>query len=335
MRVAQTKTAKSLSKRSKLLRSAMYDSGGGEGTEGMKLGLKLAFVAAIIVIALAVFLIGQSMANKGMTNISEAVSQADVADFQNYNLTQVVGSTVMSAVDKYAGKPVALVIATTTLKNRGESGGIKTILGKTGENSLKGGGAGTPPLGSIAHVAQQLQSLVAGNLIGDGSAGGGGVKTGITKTSDKWILANGRGTWSGVTTQGAWVLPAAADDTTAGEGMIQSTKTAKGDQVPLVYKAYNAVLESKFDDKYSLKDSPDGVKINATTYAYIYWSEDHYVAPGGFVQEDGRTKYSSNVKSCKVTGSVEYVQNGARFNAYLIKDAGDNIIGAAFDQVGR
>ncbi len=88
-----------------------------EISSGAMLGIVLIALAAIIGLGFGVFAIAKSTANEGVTNVQESLEAVSDSAFEDYNQKVVTGSQVMSALNSFDGKNVAVLIMTQANKN--------------------------------------------------------------------------------------------------------------------------------------------------------------------------------------------------------------------------
>lgn len=95
-----------------------------EISSGAMLGIVLIALAAIIGIGFGVFAIAKGTANTGVTNVQEKLEGVSQSEYSDYDQTIVTGTQVKSAYDNFAGKNVAVLIATQAVKDATLDGGI-------------------------------------------------------------------------------------------------------------------------------------------------------------------------------------------------------------------
>ena len=95
-----------------------------EISSGAMLGIVLIALAAIIGIGFGVFAIAKGTANTGVTNVQEKLEGVSQSEYTDYDQTIVTGTQVKSAYDNFAGKNVAVLIATQAVKDATLDGGI-------------------------------------------------------------------------------------------------------------------------------------------------------------------------------------------------------------------
>lgn len=88
-----------------------------EISSGAMLGIVLIALAAIIGIGFGVFAIAKGTANTGVTNVQEKLEGVSQSEYTDYDQTIVTGTQVKSAYDNFAGKNVAVLIATQAVKD--------------------------------------------------------------------------------------------------------------------------------------------------------------------------------------------------------------------------
>lgn len=88
-----------------------------EISSGAMLGIVLIALAAIIGIGFGVFAIAKGTANTGVTNVQEKLEGVSQSEYTDYDQTIVTGTQVKSAYDNFAGKNVAVLIATQATKD--------------------------------------------------------------------------------------------------------------------------------------------------------------------------------------------------------------------------
>lgn len=99
-----------------------------EISSGAMLGIVLIALAAIIGIGFGVFAIAKGTANTGVTNVQEKLEGVSQSEYTDYDQTIVTGTQVKSAYDNFAGKNVAVLIATQAVKDATQDSGC---LGET------------------------------------------------------------------------------------------------------------------------------------------------------------------------------------------------------------
>lgn len=95
-----------------------------EISSGAMLGIVLIALAAIIGIGFGVFAIAKGTANTGVTNVQEKLEGVSQSEYTDYDQTIVTGTQVKSAYDNFAGKNVAVLIATQAVKDATSADGI-------------------------------------------------------------------------------------------------------------------------------------------------------------------------------------------------------------------
>lgn len=90
---------------------------GDESVDGAKLGTKLIMFVAIIMLALAAFLVAKNLVNKGVDNLETTVKSISDSQFTDYDSKVVRGRTVKSAFDTFGNSEYALVVATLSMFN--------------------------------------------------------------------------------------------------------------------------------------------------------------------------------------------------------------------------
>lgn len=115
-----------------------------EISSGAMLGIVLIALAAIIGIGFGVFAIAKGTANTGVTNVQEKLEGVSQSEYTDYDQTIVTGTQVKSAYDNFAGKNVAVLIATQAVKDathdtnpalKEDSAGIDSAYGAVSKNT--------------------------------------------------------------------------------------------------------------------------------------------------------------------------------------------------------
>lgn len=88
-----------------------------EISNGAMLGIVLIALAAIIGLGFGVFAIAKGTANEGVTNVQENLQTVNSSAFTDYDQKIVTGTQVISAIQNFEGKNVAVLVATSSMKN--------------------------------------------------------------------------------------------------------------------------------------------------------------------------------------------------------------------------
>ena len=88
-----------------------------EISNGAMLGIVLIALAAIIGLGFGVFAIAKGTANEGVTGVQENLGAVSNSAFTDYDQKIVTGTQVMSAVQNFEGKPVAILISTIATRD--------------------------------------------------------------------------------------------------------------------------------------------------------------------------------------------------------------------------
>ena len=91
-----------------------------EISNGAMLGIVLIALAAIIGLGFGVFAIAKGTANEGVTGVQENLGAVSNSAFTDYDQKIVTGTQVMSAVQNFEGKPVAILISTIATRDAQE-----------------------------------------------------------------------------------------------------------------------------------------------------------------------------------------------------------------------
>ena len=94
-----------------------------EISNGAMLGIVLIALAAIIGLGFGVFAIAKGTANEGVTGVQENLGAVSNSAFTDYDQKIVTGTQVMSAVQNFEGKPVAILISTIATRDAQVAGG--------------------------------------------------------------------------------------------------------------------------------------------------------------------------------------------------------------------
>ena len=88
-----------------------------EISNGAMLGIVLIALAAIIGLGFGVFAIAKGTANEGVTGVQENLGAVSNSAYTDYDQKIVTGTQVMSAVQNFEGKPVAILISTIATRD--------------------------------------------------------------------------------------------------------------------------------------------------------------------------------------------------------------------------
>ena len=69
------------------------------------------------------------------------------------------------------------------------------------------------------------------------------------------------------------------------------------------------------------------------TVGKIYFDSNCFRADAGYATTAGKVQFNNITGNMNKSGMMEYVPSGARFQAYLIKDTSNTILGVAFEQL--
>lgn len=105
---------------------------GDEAIEGSKMGTKLIFFVAIVVLALAAFIVGKNLVNTGVNNLETAVQSVNDSRFSDYNGKVVRGRQVKSCIDSFSNENVAIVVVTLEMGKKETAANISAATGKIG-----------------------------------------------------------------------------------------------------------------------------------------------------------------------------------------------------------
>lgn len=242
-----------------------------EISNGAMLGIVLIALAAIIGLGFGVFAIAKGTANEGVTGVQENLGAVSNSAFTDYDQKIVTGTQVMSAVQNFEGKPVAILISTIATRD----------------------------------------AQVAG---GDGMHGGPGVKEAYSA-------------------KGGFVpgVVAYSDSELSKAYQIEGYEKGKAVQISkdvASFINYNALLNGTVSDS-----EGSAGNYTATNVGKIYFDSNCFRSETGYATSAGKVMFNNITGNMSKSGMMEYVASGARFQAYLIKDASGTIIGVAFEQL--
>lgn len=83
-----------------------------EISSGAHLGVVLIALAAIIAIGFGVFGIAKAIANDGTSKVETTLNNVSEQEFRDYDQVVCTGTQVLSAIQNFAGKDVAVLVAT-------------------------------------------------------------------------------------------------------------------------------------------------------------------------------------------------------------------------------
>lgn len=123
-----------------------------EISSGAHLGVVLIALAAIVAIGFGVFSIAKGIANDGTSKVETSLNNVTEQEFRDYDQVVCTGTQVLSAMENFAGKNVAVLIATqgvtdavqgaqtrfTTANVTGLEGVDKAVAGKANAKLCKG-----------------------------------------------------------------------------------------------------------------------------------------------------------------------------------------------------
>ncbi len=90
----------------------MAGDGKSEGLSMIQTGFIIVLVLAFLGVMLLIFNIGQKSVNSGTDEIAGQVSVARDSIYQNYDNTELQGSSVLAAIESFKGKDVGIIVAT-------------------------------------------------------------------------------------------------------------------------------------------------------------------------------------------------------------------------------
>lgn len=125
-----------------------------EISNGAMLGIVLIALAAIIGLGFGVFAIAKGTANEGVTGVQENLGAVSNSAFTDYDQKIVTGTQVMSAVQNFEGKPVAVLISTIAARDAQVAGG-KGMHGGPGVEEAYSSKGGFVP-GVVAYSDSEL-----------------------------------------------------------------------------------------------------------------------------------------------------------------------------------
>ena len=113
-----------------------------EISSGAMLGIVLIALAAIIGLGFGVFAIAKSTANEGVTNVQENLEAASNSQFTDYDQKTITGTQVLSAINTFNGKSVAVLVMTQANKDLAvdsdadweTANGVDSAYGKAGKD---------------------------------------------------------------------------------------------------------------------------------------------------------------------------------------------------------
>ena len=91
---------------------------GEESVKGANMGVILIIFAAILALGLIIFMLARSMANEGLTNVTEKLESASMAEFTDFDQHIVVGQRIIAALNGFKGKKVTVLVATQGLTDK-------------------------------------------------------------------------------------------------------------------------------------------------------------------------------------------------------------------------
>lgn len=123
-----------------------------EISNGAMLGIVLIALAAIIGLGFGVFAIAKGTANEGVTNVQENLGAVGNSAFTDFDQKIVTGTQVMSAVQNFEGKPVAILVSTIATKDAASKGASELHAGAGVEQAYDTKGKAVP--GIIAYATE-------------------------------------------------------------------------------------------------------------------------------------------------------------------------------------
>lgn len=146
-----------------------------EISTGTMLGITLIALAAIIGIGFGIFSIAKSTANEGVVNVQDTLAQVSASAFDDFNQKIVTGTQVKSAYDAFAGKPIAILIATQAYIDRSTQATIPGLSAAPKISAYSGDPGSTMPLTVKTSTGSNvnLKLLNYNAILGGGTAGNG------------------------------------------------------------------------------------------------------------------------------------------------------------------
>lgn len=262
----------------------------------VRLGATIILVAALIAAVLSLMVVAQTILANGMSTLQTGASQISAQEFDKYNNKKISGTEVKSAMSLYAGRDLALVVRTSSCKERSiynvEDGD------KDGSNNM-----------NYIPWAYNYGALLSKDAIWTSSdvlqAGTDG--TGIP------IGAKVDGVYPKSKVYGIWQDP---------------NKIAAGGQAV----AYT-FCGDKNSGGVSQPNSDTSLQAPITTESDI-WREvggANYISY--YAEENGKIQSNFEFSNTTKVSSPEYIIDSGVFQCTLIKTPGGTIIGILFEQM--
>jgi len=273
-----------------------------EISSGAMLGIVLIALAAIIGLGFGVFAIAKNTANDGITQVQDGLASAADSVYTDYDQRIVTGTQVNSAYQNFSGKNVAVLIATTALKD-------KCILG----NGEGGDARSTIDTGNGVKAAYEGFGLEKGE---DGADGAGVIPL-VLAYKDKASFDASKGDNGFIATD------------PVKENTAYFMDKSDGEEVDLAcFINYNALITGASG---CATDAFE--EATESGHTGIYFDTNCFKTDAGLATVDGRVQFNNISGNLSKVGMMEYVSSTARYQAYLLKDgSGSTIMGVVFEQ---
>lgn len=277
-----------------------------EISSGAMLGIVLIALAAIIGLGFGIFAIAKNTANDGIAQVQDGLSAASQSLYQDFDQRIVTGTSLTSALNSFAGKNTAILIATNSFKDQvGKTTGLAAVDSGNGvKAAYKGFGADIGV--NTGERAIPLVQAYKNKESYDTAFPSGISDTGPAKTGDYEMEMSNR------------------------------VKVAKAGVAAFVN--YNALLTGadglSTDSVGSYDSNGDRQKIaeNANGFSGIYFDTNCFKTDVGLATVDGRVQFNNITANINKIGMMEYVSSTARYQSYLLKDGSGTTIGMVFEQ---
>ena len=277
---------------------------GEESIKGANMGVILIIFAAILALGLIIFMLARGMANEGLTSVTERLETASQSEFTDFDQKIVVGQRVVSAMNGFKGKRVAVLIATQAFTDK----------------TVQPFASGAVPATRMTQRAGDSYNADTGRITTPGVLQSTSVITG----HNNMVFAFG-----------ARFHQDAFDTTRL---MLAASSSGRTGDKMLTFVQYNALLEPT--NHLGVVDGTGTPGRGDTDNpmggnSVICWKDDHYVFSGAYrADEGGKTILNAIYQNTTKTGMTEMIPGAARFNANLLRDESGVILGVVFQQVG-
>lgn len=134
----------------------------------MRVGITVILVAALVATVLNLMVMSNSLLSGGQSTLQSGIDSVSQQEFAGFNNVRVTGTQVLTALNLFQGRDIAILVQTKAIKNLDKTTYTNTYL-NYGALLTKDGSAasGTMTTGNCVVKLEAPQNGVAANIVGD------------------------------------------------------------------------------------------------------------------------------------------------------------------------